>query len=362
MKILILGGTGAIGVDLVQILADKGFVLYVTSRKNRMSEKDNIIYIKGDAQNNTFLTALLNARKYDAIVDFMSYDTATFASRVEQLLDNTRQYVYLSSSRVYMDNDEQPITEKTARILDTTNDLKYLSTDEYALAKGRQEDILKTSGRTNWTIVRPYITYSNIRLQLGILEKELWLYRALRGRTIVFGKDIASKYTTLTLGRNVAHALADIIGNDACIGQIYHLAQNKAVKWENVLKLYLDVIEEKTQKRPKVIMTDNLISASVVTGRKYQLVYDRYYNRIFDSSKIDAVSVAMKGDSWDQGLRECLETFLDGNHSFREMSWNFEGYADKLTGEHTPLKEIPGLKNKVKYIVARYTKYFENRE
>ena len=83
---------------------------------------------------------------------------------------------------------------------------------------------------------------------MGIFEKELWLYRALKGRTIVFGEDVAAKYTTLTLGRNVALALADIIGNNNCIGQIYHLAQDNFVKWENVLQLYLDVIEKKNEK------------------------------------------------------------------------------------------------------------------
>ena len=40
--------------------------------------------------------------------------------------------------------------------------------------------------------------------QLGVLEKELWLYRALNGRTIVFSKDIAEKSTTLTYGYDVA--------------------------------------------------------------------------------------------------------------------------------------------------------------
>lgn len=33
MKILILGGTGAIGISLVDILADKGNKIYVTSRR-----------------------------------------------------------------------------------------------------------------------------------------------------------------------------------------------------------------------------------------------------------------------------------------------------------------------------------------
>ena len=100
MKILVLGGTGAIGVDLVQILADRGSEVHVTSRQERKSKHRNIIYIKGNAQNKKFLDSLLIA-KYDAIVDFMSYDTDTFAERVGSLLDHTKQYVYLSSSRVY---------------------------------------------------------------------------------------------------------------------------------------------------------------------------------------------------------------------------------------------------------------------
>lgn len=46
MKILVLGGTGAIGVDLVQILADRGSEVHVTSRQERKSKHRNIIYIK----------------------------------------------------------------------------------------------------------------------------------------------------------------------------------------------------------------------------------------------------------------------------------------------------------------------------
>ena len=75
------------------------------------------------------------------------------------------------------------------RLLDVSHDSIYLKTDEYALAKARQEDILRKSGKNNWTIIRPYITYSESRLQLGVLEKEAWLYRALKGFQEMFWKN-----------------------------------------------------------------------------------------------------------------------------------------------------------------------------
>lgn len=51
-------------------------------------------------------------------------------------------------------------------------DEDYIKTDEYALQKARQENILLGSKYKNWTIIRPYITYNKERLQLGVLEKK----------------------------------------------------------------------------------------------------------------------------------------------------------------------------------------------
>ena len=162
MKILVLGGTGAMGVDLVKILGERSENVTVTSRSERKSEFSNVEYVKGDAHDTTFLQALLT-QKFDAIVDFMAYHTDEFKSRRDLLLGATDQYLFLSSSRIYA-NSKTPITEDSPRLLDVTTDKEYLKTDEYALAKARQENLLQESGKTNWTIIRPYITYSNQRL------------------------------------------------------------------------------------------------------------------------------------------------------------------------------------------------------
>jgi uncharacterized protein YbjT (DUF2867 family) len=123
------------------------------------------------------------------------------------------------------------ISEDSPRLLYTSKDKEYLATDEYALAKARQEDLLRNSGQRNWTIIRPYITYGEKRLQLGAMEKEAWLYRALKGRTIVFSSDIAKRFTTLTYGLNVAEGIQAIIGATSALGRAFHITCETSLTW-----------------------------------------------------------------------------------------------------------------------------------
>lgn len=304
MKILVLGGTGVMGVDLVKILGERSETIIVTSRLDRKSEFSNVKYVKGDAHDTMFLKSLL-VEKYDAIVDFMVYNTEEFKSRCDMFLSSTNQYLFLSSSRVYADS-KVPITEDSPRLLDTTIDSEYLKTEEYALTKARQENILRESGKNNWTIIRPYITYSNQRLQLGVYEKELWLYRALHDKTIVFPKAIAEKYTTMTFGENVAQGIAKLIGNKKALGQVFHITTNLAIKWDDVLAVYKRVFKDVTGKEIKIKYVDDLKPIYEVMNNKYQVIYDRLLDRKFDNSKFLQVVDKCEFETPEKGLEECL--------------------------------------------------------
>lgn len=74
MKILILGGTGAMGVHVSDLLSQKGYDVVVTSRRECKSSVPNLQYRKGDAKDPAFLRELLSER-WDAIVDFMVWST-----------------------------------------------------------------------------------------------------------------------------------------------------------------------------------------------------------------------------------------------------------------------------------------------
>lgn len=347
MKVLLLGGTGAMGHHLTQILQHQGFDVYVTSRKYRKN-LTSVTYIQGNAHDPLFLKRLLKDH-WDVIVDFMVYGTAEFKDRINTLLEATDQYIFLSSSRVYAQS-ESPLTEESDRLLDTTSDKKYLATDEYALRKAREENTLIESQHQNWTIVRPYITYSEKRLQLGVLEKEQWLYRALQGRTIVFSKDIATQYTTLTYGYDVASSIAQLVGNPQAYHQIFHITADQAIKWATVLKLYVEVLTQRGFK-PKVKMSDCAVNM-YMPGAQYQVCYDRVYNRRFDNHKIHQIATNIQFTDPNEGLKQCLNTFLD-KPEFLEINWELEALNDRIAGEWASFKEIKNIKQSIRYLTYR---------
>lgn len=349
MNILILGGTGAMGLHLIDLLK-QDHTLYVTSR-SKHDNLTNVVYYMGNAHDMSFLSKLLKDSTYDAIVDFMSYTTEEFKERVDLLLQSTAHYIFLSSARVYAGSDNL-ISEDSPRLLDVCNDFDYLKTDEYALRKAREEDILFKHKLKNWTIVRPYITYSDIRLQLGVYEKEQWLYRALNGKPIVFSEDIASKYTTLTFGRDVSAAISQIIGNQQAFGEAFHITGPHTILWKDVLSLYASELSSILNKEVKIVYTKNAV---IPKESEFQYKYDRLYNRCFDNRKIDKViSKSINYLEPEVGLKKCLREFIEKDAPFRTINWKHEGMLDRAAKVRTRLSDISGLKSKIAYSKFRY--------
>lgn len=349
MNILVLGGTGAMGAPLSKLLVASGNNVYVTSRSAHKS-CERLHYLQGNAKDEIFLKACLSRMHYDAIVDFMSYSTNQFDRLARLLLQSTKQYIFISSARIFAES-KVPLTENSPRLLETVQDLEYKKTDEYALAKARQEDILYQSGFSNYTIVRPSVTYNTYRLQLGALEKENWLYRALKGRCIVFSNDIADKYTAMTHGDDVAKAICAVIGKRECLKQSYNIVTDNSLKWQDILTIYLCAIEEFIGKCPKVVMSDETIKLKDKKF-KYQVIYARRLNRKFDNTKIEKV-YHEKFISPKEGLSIALKDFLK-DPLFHSINWKYEAWSDNISKEYTPLSEIPTLRNKFMYLCYRH--------
>ncbi len=349
MRVLLLAGTGAIGTHLVNLLSRSNNEAVVTSRKLLIS-REKVLYKQGNARDIKFLRALLR-KNWDVIIDFLVYSTPDFKQRIDLILNATSQYIYLSSARVYADS-ETTITENSPRLLEVAQNKEFLSSDEYSLSKARQEDILLKSGKTNWTIIRPYITYSEKRLQLGVLEKEDWLFRALLGKTIVLPEEMMSKKTTLTYGLDVSKGIMSVINNPEALGEIYQITGKESCSWNEILAVYMDVIEKQIGRKPKVLL-QNLKGFSECHPRIYQTKYDRLFNRQFDSSKIGQYVNVENFTGIREGIIYCLNQILK-KPKFNAINWKAEALRDKLTQEFTPLKEIQALKQKIKYMVYRY--------
>lgn len=351
-KYLILGGTGPIGNGVINLLSlMEDVMVYVTSRQAICSTKENVVYIKGNAHETSFLAPLLKSYMWDAIIDCMIYPFFEFEAKMDMFLTNTKQYIYLSSATVFADS-ESPISESSAKLVDVCTDEAFVYSDIYPISKARQEKLLQTSKRRNWTIVRPYITYGDYRLQLGCMEKEYWLYGATRHRPIVFAKDVADKYVTMTSCEDVGKSIVSLLGHSSSFGTDFNIVSNYALKWDDVLNIYLDAIELNNGYRPEVYMTQKY-EPYQGGGRYEDYKYDRLYNRIFDNSKLAKIIDVSYFITPQEGLTSCVSTFLR-NPVFKAINFKSELQKAQVTHHWPSLDEFNSPKTKLFVMLLKH--------
>jgi nucleoside-diphosphate-sugar epimerase len=303
LKALVLGGTGCMGVYLVPELVSMDYEVKVVSCDNVSSDNPYITYVKADAKDKEYLKELLK-EEFDVIVDFMLYSTEEFRERYDMLLQNTGHYIFLSSYRVYA-GGEIPITEKSPRLLDGSKDKDFLATEDYSLYKARQEDILQNSKYDNWTIVRPAITYSNRRFQLVTLEAHIVVARALKGLPVVLPREALSVQATMSWAGDVARMMSRLLFMSSTRRECFTLATAEHHTWGEIAEYYkeiigLECVAADTEDYLKILGSSN--------GSRYQLAYDRLFNRIVDNSKVLRVTGLKQADLMP--LRRGLEKEL----------------------------------------------------
>lgn len=286
-KVLVMGGTGAMGRYLVPKLAQRGCQVDVVSL-DQLPDQKNIRYIQSDIMDDAVLEKQL-LEGYDGIVDFMVYPTEHFKTRHKLLLENTDHYIFLSSYRVFADSNGQ-ITEGSAQLLDVCRDTEFLASDDYSLKKCRGEDILEQSVYENWTIVRPAITYSQKRAQLVTLELQHILAAMRENRPVLLPEAARTVQATMTWAGDVAEMQARLLFNSSAKLQAFNVTTAEHNTWEQVAQIYKQVyglsyewVDTQTYLEAKA---KNDKSGRVTKGSLWQLSYDRLYNRVMDNSKI----------------------------------------------------------------------------
>lgn len=286
-RILVMGGTGAMGRYLVPQLAQLGYQVDVVSLDLLPDEK-NIHYIQKNIMDDAVLEQQLS-QGYQGIVDFMVYPTEHFRSRHELLLSNTDHYIFLSSYRVFGEGP-LPITEDSPQLLDVSTDQEFLASDDYTLRKCRGEDILEQSSYDNWTIVRPAITYSRNRAQLVTLELYHILAALREKRPVLLPERAKNIQATMTWGGDVAQMLARLLLQQSAKRQSFNVTTAEHNTWEQVALIYKELygleyqwVDHQTYLEAKA-QNDKI--GRVTKGSQWQLFYDRFYNRVMDNSKI----------------------------------------------------------------------------
>lgn len=306
--VLVLGSTGAMGRYLVPCLVELGYDVTGVSLDDEIPCAPNVTCIKGNAKDREFITELLK-QKFDGIVNFMSYSSVPFDNWYRLFLDNTDHYIFLSSCRVYAD-EEVPVRETSPRLLDVSTDEALLASNDYCIHKAKAENLLWASDYKNFTIVRPATTFSNLRFQLVTLEAANTVGRAMKGKKVVLPSQAKDKPATLCWGGDVAKMIARLMFKPEAMGEAYNVCSSESRTWGEIAQYYnqlcgLEAVWVDKEDYLKIKSEPPTISNSV----RWQLEYARLFHRITDNSKVLAVT-GLKQEQF-MPLYDALKMMID---------------------------------------------------
>ena len=164
------------------------------------------------------------------------------------------------------------------------------NSDDYSVYKARGENILRVLPNRNWTIVRPAITYSYLRNQLVTLEAPDTVGRAFAGKAVVLPEQARNVQATMSWGGDVARMIAGLLFNEHARGEAFTVATAEHHSWGEIADYYKAICNLEAVWVDKEDYIRILRPDPYDFGARWQLEYDRLFDRIMDNSKVLAAT------------------------------------------------------------------------
>ena len=288
-KVLLIAGGGTLGTHTCNELLRLGASVDVICPEEKASNDPRLTFHRS-LVSHELLDRLFSENRYDGVVDFIHYDDP---EKYKEMYSHLRQHVdhiiFLSSYRVYA-NSEGKIIESSQRLLDVETDEAFLARETYALPKSVCEDWLRSEKQgEHWTIVRPVISFSCLRLDLLLYSGTAVLKAAEEKRPLLLPKTVKDYGAGLDWAGNSGKLIANLLFKPHTYGETYTVYSNHGSTWGDVAKAY----EEVTGVRVSWVEEDEYVESLRLdqNPRLYDVWYhDRIYNRQIDASKILAAT------------------------------------------------------------------------
>lgn len=305
-RVLVLGSTGAMGQFLVPCLVKMGYQVTAVSLDDEVPYNEQVTCLKGNAKDLSFLKPLL-AEKFDGVVDFMIYDKRDFPKYYKLFLENTGHYIFLSSCRVYAD-EEVPVKETSPRLLDVSEDAVFVGSNDYSIHKAKAENTLWLSDYDNWTIVRPATTFSKMRYQLVTLEAKNTVGRARKGKKVVLPLQAKDRPATLSWAGDVSPMIAHLLFKEEAKREIYNVCSAESRTWGEIAEYYRELcgLEAVWVDKEDYL---RILSPEMKLSTRWQLEYARMFHRITDNSKVLKATGLKQEDCMP--LKDALKMMID---------------------------------------------------
>jgi nucleoside-diphosphate-sugar epimerase len=275
MRILLLGGTGNLSSACAAELRARGHqVLLLTRGQNPVPPGFEAVV--ADRKDPAGMRRALAGRCLDVVVNFIGYEVSELELDYE-LFGHVRQYIFISSATVYAKPPPRlPITE------DTPLGNPFW---EYARKKQACEEWLWERWRSGGfpvTIVRPSHTYSERWIPNPISSAGYAFAARLERGAPVWVPDQGENPWTLTWAGDFAAGLAGLVGQEAALGEAFHITSDEVLTWNQIYR----EIAAAVGVEPRIVPVPTEFICEVCPEMVGPLKGDKAQPAIFDNSKL----------------------------------------------------------------------------
>lgn len=336
MKILLIGGTGVLSTDIRELSVKEGHEVYILNRGKSKNKNTNekVKYIKGDIRRVEHLKEEFKNSYFDVVIDFLSYSRNGIKDTLEIFNNKCDQYIFISSATAY---------KKTKKGEKITEDYELENPNsEYARGKADCEKYLEENYKITgqkYTIVRPYVTYSDTRIPFAIIPQEKqWslVKRILNNKPIVLW-DNGQAICTLTSTKDFAVGIVGLLKNEKAYNEAFHITTDYTLSWYEALQDIGKAIG-------KQVIIANIPTDFIVNKMpevKDTLLGDKALDREFDNTKIkDAVPNFNAQIKFEEGIKSTIN-FYRNNKFMQEVDYGWDARVDNLI--HKYYKKHPNF-------------------
>lgn len=308
-RVLLIAGGGTLGTYVSEELLRLGADVEVICPEEKTSDNEHLIFHQSLATTE-LLSDLFSKKHYDGIVNFIHYNEVEDYDKIHSLLiENTDHLIFLSSYRVYAD-EQHPITEEAPRLLDVISEKAFLETEKYAVSKAKCEDYLRSNHAGEpWTIIRPVISFSERRLDLLMYSGNTVLRAADKNIEVVMPQFVRDYKAGLDWAGNSGKLIANLLFKPDAIGETFTIYSGHGLTWGEVAQAYINTTGVKVRWGDEQEFLDKNPTLNPEGPSWWTYKYDRRFNRDIDASKVLRVTGLTANDfeTVEEGIRRELK-------------------------------------------------------
>ncbi len=274
MRVLFIGGTGNISIASTRLLAERGVDLAVLNRgTSDVALPDGVRRLRADVHDRAAVADAVRGEEFDVVVNWLAFDSEDVQADIDLFAGRIAQYVFISSATVY---------QKPSPFFPLVEDAPLGNPDwRYANNKILCEELLRAADFPA-TIVRPSYTYGESWLPTA-LEGIGWTIvdRLQRGKPAIVPGDGESLWT-MTHNSDFARAFVDLLGNEAAVGESFHITSDEVLTWNQIT----ETIARAAGLEPSILHIPSDFIATVEPEVGVELLCDKAFSLVFDNSKL----------------------------------------------------------------------------